>query len=309
MKPLVILLALFIPSLSFAWLPEQDKPFLSKEFNASGIEQIGLETAGISINISSWTEDRVLVEVFAMRDNQAVSSNDAQLLKKLEAYDFQIEQVGEKIELKVDQSKKSGIKMSRDNIVLLIKIQTPQDISSKIQSTGGAVTLAGLQGKQQIISKGGSLRVIQGTGTIQSETQGGSILVDSYKGELNLSSAGGSVRVEKFSGILDINSAGGSLNLFDLSGKISAEAAGGSIRASFQEKLESVNLSSKGGSIDALLPKGMGMNVLFKGSIVVNNHPNFEGEIKRSQVSGSINGGGIPIVFETSGANVRVDYR
>lgn len=309
MKPLLIFLALILPSLGFAWQNQEEKPFLSKEFAASGIDELKLETAGLSVNISSWVEDRILIEVIALKDNKAVSPNDPQLRKKLEDFDFDIGQQGKNINLKVDQAKRSGIKMSRDNIVLLIKIQTPQIMSSEIQSTGGAVTMAGLQGNQHIRSNGGSMRIIQGQGKVQGETQGGSVLVDSFTGDLNLISSGGSVRVENFSGKLDIHSSGGSLNLFDISGKISAESAGGSIRASFQEPLDGLNLASKGGAIDATLPKGLGMDILFKGSIVVTKHPNFQGESKKSQVKGSINGGGIPVVFETSGANVRVDYR
>jgi len=307
MKPFIIFLALFLPYLAFAW--QEEKPFLSQEFAAAGIEELKLETAGLSVNISAWVENKVLIEIFAIRDNKVLSPDDTQLRKKLEDLDFDLQQQGKNFNFKVDQAKRTRIKMSMDNIVLLIKIQTPQNMSSEIQSTGGAVTIAGLHGNQHIRSNGGSMRIIQGLGTVRGDTQGGSILVDSYSGDMNLISSGGSVRVENFSGKLDINSAGGSLNLFDINGKISAVTVGGSIRAGFQEPLEDVNLASKGGAIEASLPKGLGMNVLFKGSIVVSNHLNFEGDSRKTQVKGTINGGGIPVVFETSGANVRVDYR
>jgi DUF4097 and DUF4098 domain-containing protein YvlB len=307
MKSFVIFLAFLLPSLVLAW--QEEKPFLSKDFNASGIKELKLETGGLSVNIASWSEDRVLIEVFALRDNKVLSPNDAQLRKKLEDLEFDMRQEGEKVSLRVEQAKRTGIKMSRDNIVLLIKIQTPTGMSSNILSAGGAVTLAGLEGNQQIQSNGGSVRFIQGKGKIQGETLGGSILMDNFTGDLNLSSMGGSVRLENFSGNLDVKSAGGSLNLFDMSGKITAETAGGSIRASFREPLESVHLASKGGAIEASLPQGLGMSVLFKGSIVVSQHQKFEGESRKTLVKGTINGGGIPVVFETSGANVRVDYR
>jgi hypothetical protein len=308
MKQVLQFLILFGPLSSYGWQSNQDNTVLSREFPVASIEVLDLETKGLSLNLSTWEEEKIRVEVLASRDNKPLSWEDNQLKKKLEAYSFDLSEQGNRLLLRVAYEKRTRLTSGNDNIVLLIKIQCPKSMDSYIQTSGGSITLGGLKGKQQLNSEGGSIRILEAEGQISANSMGGSFFVDTFEGELELNSSGGSVRIDHFSGSLQANSSGGSMSLFDTSGKIMAESEGGSIRANFIAPLQEITLRSKKGSIDMVLPKNLGMDVSFSASIVVSNHLNFEGESKKTLVKGIINGGGIPVTATTSGANVRVDY-
>lgn len=308
MKRSFFSLLLLCPLWAFAWQTSPDKPILSKEFPGESIQVLDIKTKGISVNVNSWEEEKVLVQVLALRDNKPLDGEDAQLKKKLEAYHFDFREEGNRLILGVESDKKSGLLSGKDNIVLLIKVQCPKSMASFFKTEGGSITLAGLEGTQELQCNGGSIRAIDCKGKLIAESSGGSIFVDKFQGEMELNSAGGSVRIDHFNGSLKANSSGGNMNLLDISGKTIAQVDGGGIRANFLEPLEEISLRSKGGGIDMVLPKNLGMTVNFSGSSVVSQHLNFEGESKRSQVKGIINGGGIPVTATTSGGNVRVDY-
>lgn len=308
MKQVTLFLLMLCPLWAFAWQTDPEIPLLTKEFPAEGIQVLSVQTTGISTNVNAWEENGVLVEVFAFKDNKPLDPEDSQLKKKLEAVRFDFREEGNRLILHVDTEKKSGLLSGKDNIILLIKVQGPKILDTSFLTEGGSITLSGLQGSQEIQSKGGSIRAIDCQGKLMAESSGGSIYVNKFQGEIGLNSVGGSVRIEQFSGVLQANSSGGSMSLVDISGKTLAKADGAAIRANFIEPLEEISLSTKGGGIDMVLPKQLGMSINFSGSNVVSQHLNFEGESKRSLVKGTINGGGIPITASASGGNVKVDY-
>jgi hypothetical protein len=308
MKNFIISMFMICPLWAMAWQSNPEIPLLTREFPAENIQVLSVQTIGISTHVNAWEENRVLVEVFAFRDNKPLDPEDSQLKKKLEDLRFDFREEGNQLILNVETEKKSGLLSGKDNIILLIKVQGPKILDSSFLTEGGSITLSGLQGSQEIQSKGGSIRAIDCEGKLMAESSGGSIYMNKFRGEMGLKAEGGSVRIEQFSGTLQANSSGGSMSLVDISGKTIAEANGAAIRASFIEPLEEISLSAKGGGIDMVLPKQSGMNIHFSGSIVVSQHQNFEGESKRSLVKGTINGGGIPVSASASGGNVKVDY-
>lgn len=309
MKPFLILLSIFLPLSTLAWQANEDHPFLKRDFTTTGEEKLLAKTSGISVNLFSGEGDKVLVEVYAMRDNKALEPDDPQLEKKLAEFDFEFNQNEQEISLIVSQDKKPRIRMSRDNIVLVIKIQAPNKMPTNISSEGGSITLSEYQGFQEINSAGGSIRAINGNGHLIGNSSGGSIFVDNFEGDLNLNSSGGSVRVEKLSGNVEVNSTGGSLSLFDIKGKVVADASGGSIRASIDQPSQAVTLKSKGGAIDLVLPKALPMTLDLSGSIVSAQHPNFEGTVKKTQVKGAILGGGLPVTVSAPNSTVQLSFK
>jgi hypothetical protein len=308
MKQLLQFLILLGPLSCFAWQSSQDQPILSQEFSGETIEVLDLQTKGLSVQLNAWEEDRIYVEVLALKDNKPVSWDDRQLEKKLESYQFNIREVGNRLIIQVDFERKPGLKSGKDNILLLVKVLSPPNKNSFFNTDGGSITLAGMEGMQQLKSHGGSIRAIDCKGQINAESSGGSVFMDKFKGDVDLNSGGGSLRVDNFSGSLKANSSGGSMSLADISGTTIAQSGGGSMKANFIEPLVEISLQSKGGGLDLVLPKNLPMKVNFSGSNVVSNHLNFEGETKKTLVKGIINGGGIPVTATTSGANVRVDY-
>lgn len=309
MKTFLFLSALLFSPMAIALQAPQEKAILSWGFPASNKQVLNIQSAGLSLNYTVWEEDEVLIELLALKDNKPIGPEDAQVQKKLATYQFDLHEEGESISIQVEMQKQSRLRSNRDNILLFFRIQGPSNMNTQLKSESGSITLADLQGKQELQSNGGSIRAINCSGEIKANSAGGSFFVDKFEGQMELGAANGSVRIENFSGQLKAKSFQGSMSLFDIRGKVIAETENGSIRANFTLPEESILLKSNGGSIDAVLPKDLPMTVSFSGSIVSSQHPNFQGESKKTLIKGTINGGGLPISFETSGANVRVDFR
>lgn len=309
MKLFVILLTVLSPVLAFSMQSGQENAIMTWELSASEIETVEFKTAGLSLSYSAWDKEHFSIEVLAQRGNEYLSQEDPQLQRKMDLYQFDLREEGQGVLLEVEAEKPSRLRRNRDNIILFIRVQGPSQLNSMIKSESGSITLSGMQGRQELRSEGGSIRAINCTGDLVANSAGGSFFVDTFQGNLSINAAEGSVRIENFNGYLLAKSMGGSMSLFDISGKVTAESAGGSIRANFIELEDKLLLKSNGGSIDAVLPRELPMTVNFSGSIVTSQPPNFQGESKKTQIKGTINGGGIPILIETSGANVRVDYR
>jgi hypothetical protein len=313
MSPIKLILPALLffiqPEIGIALQGQQEVAILSKSFPSEGLERLDIQTAGLSLSYTAWEEDHIVIEVFGMKDNKPIGPQDKQLQKKLSTYTFDIQRKDQTLFLQVVQQKQSRLQANRDNILLFFRVQGPAEVNALVKSETGSITLAGIQGKQELQSNGGSIRAINCKGEVLASSAGGSFFVDNFEGKMELGAANGSVRIENFSGDLKAKSLQGSMSLFDMRGKVQAETEGGSIRANFILPQESIFLKSNGGSIDAVLPKDLPMTVNFSGSIVSSQPSNFQGESKKTRIIGTINGGGIPVNFETSGANVRVDYR
>jgi hypothetical protein len=61
---------------------------LTKEFPAENIQVLSVQTTGISTNVNAWEENRVLVEVFAFKDNKPLDPEDSQLEEKAGSCSF-----------------------------------------------------------------------------------------------------------------------------------------------------------------------------------------------------------------------------
>lgn len=115
--------------------------------------------------------------------------------------------------------------------------------------------------------------------------------------------------MSKSRGELSVNTSGGSIRLDDVAGNVSANTSGGGIKANILALENSLSLTTSGGSINAVVPKGMGMNLDLRGNNVNTKLVNFDGEVKKNKIVGSINGGGAKVTMATSGGSVNLDYQ
>lgn len=309
MKLLISIIILVFPVFAYSIQSTPESAIMSWELPVGEIDHLQFKTAGLSLNFTAWDENRIMIEVMAQRGNEMLIKEDAQLQKKLELYEFDLKGEDKNIFFEVNSEKQSRLRRNRDNIILFVRVQGPAQLNSLVKSEAGSITLSGMQGRQELRSEGGSIRAINCRGEFVANSAGGSLFVDTFQGKLSVNAAEGSIRIENFKGELLAKSMGGSMSLFDISGKVTAESAGGSIKANFIELEDNLLLKSNGGSIDAVLPIDLPMTINFSGSIVTSQPPNFQGESKKTQIMGTINGGGIPVHIGTSGATVRVDFR
>lgn len=283
-------------------------PYLAKEFDSKGIRQLDIQSAGSSMNVSAWEQDKVYVEVFVRQNGKLVDHMDAAIQEKLADYEVDAVQTGATVYVSI-KSRKSNMGNWKNNIQFDLQVKVPKNISTSFQSSGGSIALSGLSGEHTLRSSGGSIKISDCGGSMTAKSSGGSFSVSNFQGDVTLESAGGSVKMEQTSGSLQINSAGGSIDLVGISGKLVASSSGGSIKASLLSLSDEVSMKASGGSIAVSLPLGQGMQLDAKGGSVSSQLANFEGVRTDGSIRGTVKGGGVPVTLETSGGSIKIESK
>jgi len=143
---------------------------------------------------------------------------------------------------------------------------------------------------------------------VEIDTAGGSINVADLEGNLSAETSGGSIRIGSIRGAVELNTSGGSISTEEVYGPLNAHTSGGSIRATFAEQLtENAVLDTSGGSITAYLVSDVKieLNASTSGGRVKTDFE-VDGRIKKQSIRGEINGGGPELRLRTSGGSVSV---
>ena len=285
----------------------EDDPYLTKTFTLDGPGKLVVETSGGGIDVTGSDGNEVTVDVYVKPNSGGWSlfgSNDDNIEEALEDYTIDVRQDGTKVVATAEK------KSTLDNNTLSISftVRVPTTMSCELNTSGGSISVANLEGEHDINTSGGSLNFDRISGTTDAHTSGGSINISDYRGTLEANTSGGSIRVDGTEGEAMLKTSGGSINLEDIHGSVEARTSGGSIRAEVEELGEFVTLSTSGGSITATIPGGQGMDLDLSGDKVNTKLENFSGESEKNSINGSVNGGGIPVSMHTSGGSVTLDY-
>ncbi|MDO8965729.1 DUF4097 family beta strand repeat-containing protein [Algoriphagus sp.] len=279
-------------------------PYLTKKFTLNGAGNLHVETSGSAFSVTGASGNSVVVDMYVKLDGKEMETENAAVKKELENYTINISQSGNTISLIVKRKNHS----MRSKINLSFKIQVPKEMSSKFQSSGGSIAIAGLKGNQDIATSGGSITVLNSEGNLKTRSSGGSFRVENFIGGVEVQTSGGSTKVDGLTGDLIVGSSGGSVNLAAIRGSINVNSSGGSIKAELSSVEKSLSMKSSGGSITAIVPKGLGMNLDLSGGRVNSSLSNFDGEIKKDRILGKINGGGIPVTMHSSGGSINLEF-
>ncbi|MCW5555374.1 MAG: DUF4097 family beta strand repeat protein [Verrucomicrobiae bacterium] len=209
-------------------------------------------------------------------------------------------------------------------------ITVPREFDVDLKTAGGSINVTRLTGKLQANTAGGSLRFESIEGPISGHTSGGSIYVHDAKGKVNLRTAGGtvnlkaiegnvnahtsggSIRAESLTGEAVVKTSGGSIQVADIKGAIEAGTSGGSITATLLEQpAKACSFKTSGGSITLVLDAQVAVDVDARtsGGRVTTDFPVVsvvQGEQKKHELRGKINGGGPLLTAHTSGGSVRL---
>ncbi|WP_343853386.1 hypothetical protein [Algoriphagus jejuensis] len=279
-------------------------PYLMKKFTLSGAGNLNVETSGSSVAVTGASGNEVVVEMYVKLNGREIDSEDAEVEDELDNYNLDISQSGNTISLIVKRKNNSV----RSKMNLSFKIKVPKEMSSKIKSSGGSIAIEGLKGKQDIATSGGSIQVLNSNGAVNTHSSGGSFRLENFEGNVEVQSSGGSIKINHLIGDVLVGSSGGSVTLEDISGSINANTSGGSIKAQLSHLEKSLSMKSSGGSITAVVPKGLGLNLDLSGGRVNSSLSNFDGEIKKDRILGKINGGGIPVTMQSSGGSINLEF-
>jgi hypothetical protein len=303
----LMLMVVIINEMTASNLHVQDQPYLTKEFTLNGKGNLDVRTSGGSIFVKGTNGSKAVVEMHVRRNGKTVDPQDSDAQKLLENYDINISQSGNNVSA-IAERKGNNWGNGRNNLSISFIVSVPEQMDTKLNTSGGSIHIEKLNGEQDANTSGGSINLQEINGNTKARTSGGSISVENYQGKLDASTSGGSIKMSKSRGDLSVNTSGGSINLDDVAGNVSANTSGGGIKAKILTLENTLSLTTSGGSINAVVPKGIGMDLDLKGNNVNTKLTNFTGEAKKDKIVGSINGGGAKVRMATSGGSVNLDY-
>ncbi len=342
------LLLMIIAALSFAANAQnksEKEPYLNKSFSGTSISKVVSKTSGGNITVTSANPSETRVEVYVWQNGKRGNQLSKDELRAKIENDYDLTVTVNNGVLTASARSKNRITNWKNALSFSFNIYVPSDVSTSLKTSGGNIMLSGLSGDQDFATSGGNLELNELSGKIKGRTSGGNIYLNNCKDELNLSTSGGNITGKNSSGQIHLSTSGGSIQLKDLDGNIDASTSGGNVEAesikgelaahtsggnvSLQKLNCSVKASTSGGNIDVSIetigkyvsihnsggqtrlsiPKNTGMDLKLNAQkIITQNLDNFSGTTSKDDISGSVNGGGIPVTVDAGGGNLNVVF-
>ena len=174
-----------------------------------------------------------------------------------------------------------------------MKVVAPTSTHRTLVNTGGGLlSVANLQGRVNAGSDGGSIEIRQVGRSVRAATAGGSISLDSIGGDVICETAGGGISLKQARGDATLTTSGGGISADGVRGTLRAETAGGNINA--QRVGGNLIAATSGGSIHVREVAGAVRAETAGGSIHVTSAPAglrveaANGEIHLNDVAGAV---------------------
>jgi DUF4097 and DUF4098 domain-containing protein YvlB len=177
-------------------------------------------------------------------------------------------------------------------------IHVPREMQwVKVETDGGSVTAAGVEGRVDALSGGGSVHLDNVGGAVHAETGGGSISIGAAGGDVTLHTGGGNIQLTSAKGKVSAETGGGSVMLVSGMQGAELETGGGGIK--IERCSGKVRVSTGGGSIDLGDIAGPVSIETGGGSIRL---ASAQGPVHAETGGGAINLNGVPSASAETGA-------
>jgi hypothetical protein len=193
---------------------------------------------------------------------------------------------------------------------LRLTIEVPRRIDLDVDTSGGSIDLAAVEGEIDAHTSGGPIGARELGGTVRLDTSGGPIRVAGVDGELTAETSGGGIDVAGVSGDARLDTSGGPIDVRGAGGFVEAHSSGGPVRASFAPgNASGGTLTSSGGGITAAVDPAVGLEIdaaTSGGRVTLELPVAVEGSLSRNAVRGLLNGGGPRLEMRSSGGSIHL---
>jgi hypothetical protein len=342
MKSINTILAVLFISFSLLAQKDTDKPYMVKTFSAGDIKNLKMNTSGGGLTVTGITGSESRIEVYVRSNNWNGSDNISkeELEERLKDYELSIRKEGDAI---VAFSKNKNNNWGKKSLSISFRAFVPQNITTDLNTSGGSINVKNITGNAIGKTSGGSIGVEKCRNKMQLKTSGGSISAIDCSGNIDLKTSGGSISAMDLDGDIDLKTSGGSISLDGLKGTISAITSGGSIKATelrgesivktsggsiaLREIYGTLDAATSAGSLDAeILELGKSLNLSVSSGSMTVKMPmnkgvdldctaqkintgtlyNFNGHTEKTNIKGTLNGGGIPVTMRVSSGTLTI---
>ncbi|MEH6304568.1 DUF4097 family beta strand repeat-containing protein [Olivibacter sp. CPCC 100613] len=324
MKKLSLFFIAIYSSYFLASAQDNTSPYLTKSLASENIRSVNLQTSGGSLTVEGVAGSQARLEVFVQGNNGNNRLTKEEIEQRLQDYDLQIST--DNGQLVATAKPKNGFKNWRKSVSISFRAYVPQAASAKLKTSGGSLSINGINGLIEGETSGGSIKIAQVKNNVNLKTSGGSINAADVAGNLLLHTSGGSIKLSNLKGKIDAQTSGGSIGANDISGELLAKTSGGSIRvdrmtgsadlatSAGSTSVNMVNVDKylkidvSAGSVNLQLPmdKGLDLN-LSAGKVNLPSLGNFSGTKEKDRVVGKLNGGGARVDVHVSVGNLNLE--
>lgn len=271
---------------------------VERTFAVSPGGTLKLDTDQGSVEVRSVPGDQVRVRV----EREARSGRD-------DDFELRFEQVGPDVTVEGEAPERWGWG-SWNRFRVRFQVEVPERYNLDIDTSGGSIDVADLEGDVDCRTSGGSIRVADIDGRVDCRTSGGSIDVGRIEGSVLAKTSGGSIHIDRSGGSVVAKTSGGNVTVNEVFGAIEASTSGGSVRATLtSQPLADCRLSTSGGRIEVTLAESIALDLdasTSGGRVEVEMPVLVQGTIGRTSINGRINGGGPQLYLRTSGGSIYV---
>src|SRR3990172_4987495 len=170
------------------------------------------------VTVQAWQKNEVLINETKKID--VFSIDEAK--KVLKETESSYRQQGSVIEI-------GGEYYHRDWIQSTFVIKVPAGFDVEIQTDGGDVWVADINGTANLSTSGGDISLENIGGVVDAKTSGGDITVGNSKKDVTVKTSGGDLELINIGGVLIAKTSGGDIELKDSKGSVELHTSGGDI--------------------------------------------------------------------------------
>jgi DUF4097 and DUF4098 domain-containing protein YvlB len=301
--PFSVLLAAFLFLNAQAAAQTQGTPFEMKEFTVRPGAVVKVKTISGNVVVRGTDGSTVRIELFVKK-----GLGFFQRGQQLDEANILIYQRDNEIVADVQPRRSDAWSSSSTQYHFVISV--PSRTSCQLSAANGKIELSTVDGTHVLKNAGGDILIESTTGEIRAYATGGNIRGEDVRGVFFAQAVGGNIELNSMSGESRFRVTGGNLSLQRINGTVIGETMGGGIVGDILSIMHGIDLSATGGNIDLSIPGLAGMTMTVRGNrVVVNRLRNFQGEIKSNSISGTLNGGGLPIQLRSAGGVVDLNVK
>lgn len=276
----VLIALLLMPVL----LQAADNNDIDQEFDVGPGGTLLVNSDSGPIVVDTWNQDRVRVQV-----------------RNTDGYDMEVRQEGDDVIVIADADR--GLFNFRGSNIRF-NITVPMNYNVDLDTGGGSIEVADINGEVRADTSGGSIEVGRVTGgNVYVDTSGGRIEIDDVDGDVSADTSGGSITIANVTGNVEADTSGGTIRIGNVGGDIYADTSGGNIEVG--EGSGRVELDTSGGTIRAAFAQGpiiadtSGGNIFLAGSATSVEADTSGGSIEIERSDG-------PVYADTSGGSITI---
>ncbi len=296
---------------------------VEKTFRVGEGGVLTLDTQRGSIEVKAAGNDQVSIIV----QRKFKTNDQKQVDRILQDLKMEFNQSGNDVNVLVEHKDRDsffGWDRARFNLHFIITVPVKYNVDLK--TSGGGISVADLHGRAVACTSGGSLTFGHIQGPVTGKTSGGGISLQGCDGDADVHTSGGGIHIGEVMGQVLAATSGGSITIKKAKGSVQAKTSGGGIHV--EEVMGAINAATSGGGVEATLTQQPEADCELRtsgGSITVSMAPNIradvdaatsggrvvaempvtvQGELSKTHLIATINGGGPKLILRTSGGSI-----